>query len=168
MKAVSGDFGVKGGECHMEDALWWRRARWRLARLISSSSSSHPQSDGRGENYGRCGQHPKKSELNELISSDKVSATCFTSTGDLGDVHTSLGIRLSMGRILPCAAVHNKSATFAGTFASLFPILVSKEMRPPYLPTGLYILHISLLCFSDFSPFRTTLFTIEILLAQFI
>ena len=49
----------------------------------SSLSSSHPQSDvrddnhERGENYGRGGQHPRKSKFNELTSSDKVSVMCL-------------------------------------------------------------------------------------------
>ncbi|GFZ11286.1 hypothetical protein Acr_22g0006840 [Actinidia rufa] len=54
-----------------------------IFKFISSSISPHPQSDGRDENHGRgenhggCGQHPRKSELNELISLDKVSVTCL-------------------------------------------------------------------------------------------
>ncbi|GFZ11285.1 hypothetical protein Acr_22g0006830 [Actinidia rufa] len=66
-----------------------------IFKFISSSISPHPQSDGRDENHGRgenhggCGQHPRKSELNELISLDKVSDNVLTSAGDLGDVITS-------------------------------------------------------------------------------
>ncbi|GFY82412.1 hypothetical protein Acr_02g0006520 [Actinidia rufa] len=64
-------------------------ARWRLARLTSSSSCSpephvvrrdgcgEVKTLGRGEHHGRGGQNPRKSEFNELISSDKVSAMCL-------------------------------------------------------------------------------------------
>ncbi|GFY87723.1 MUTL protein homolog 3 [Actinidia rufa] len=35
------------------------------------------ENQGQGENHGRCGYHPRKSEINELILSDKVSTTCL-------------------------------------------------------------------------------------------
>ncbi|GFZ05170.1 hypothetical protein Acr_17g0007420 [Actinidia rufa] len=41
-------------------------ARWRLARLMSSSSSPHSQSDERDENHGQGGWNPKK--IQALIS----------------------------------------------------------------------------------------------------
>ncbi|GFY80756.1 hypothetical protein Acr_01g0005650 [Actinidia rufa] len=44
---------------------------------------------GRGENYGRCGQCPKKFELNKGLVKLNLNDV-LTSTGDLGDMLTSL------------------------------------------------------------------------------